>query len=187
MFLTHVFCSHTQPPSDQLSEEASPLQTPPTSYEPPRVDTKQPASQLGELPLKADDSQFFALGSGGMVVDDNPDLTLLAETPEEGSEVKELASDFQTFGEWRKKVLEEELERENEKVKKMAKGGSGRGWKYASWCLLKLVFGGIPECCVVRSLGERFIFFFKFKIFLNRNLSLMFRSLCRKLLSVQAE
>ena len=92
-----------------------------------------------------------------MVVDDNPDLTLLAETPEEGSEVKELASDFQTFGEWRKKVLEEELERENEKVKKMAKGGSGRGWKYVSWCLLKLVFGGIPECCVVRSLGERFI------------------------------
>ena len=68
------------------------------------------------------------------MVDDNPDLTLPAETPEEGSEVKELASDFQTFGEWRKKVLEEELERENEKVKKMAKGGSSRVWKNASWC-----------------------------------------------------
>ena len=128
LFTADIACffhSLTQASSDQQPKEGPLFQTPSTSSETVQFDTnQQPASQLGELPIKSDDPQFFAVGSGGMIVDENPDLTPLTETPEEteGSEVKELTGDFQTFGEWRKKVLEEELERENEKVKKMVKG-----------------------------------------------------------------
>ena len=56
------------------------------------------------------------------MVDDDPDLAGAGGSAEEEGGGEKLTDDIQTFGEWRKKVLEEEQERENEKVKQMAKG-----------------------------------------------------------------
>ncbi|KAL8559788.1 hypothetical protein ACOMHN_030124 [Nucella lapillus] len=115
-----------QPPPTQETTTTLP---PTTQVEPPKPDSKpsSAAEKDDPLPIQPPKEPPPSLppGSGGMKVDD-PDLSV---TPEkvivggeeegEGEGVKELTEDFQTFGEWRKKVLEEELEKENEKVKQV--------------------------------------------------------------------
>ncbi|XP_076436473.1 uncharacterized protein LOC143275992 isoform X2 [Babylonia areolata] len=105
--------SQPPPPQDSIA-----TQKPPTQVESLHPDVQSTATgEKHSLPLQPHDQLSSSLppGSGGMLVVD-PDLSSQEKVVDEEG-VKELTEDFQTFGEWRKKVLEEELEKENEKVK----------------------------------------------------------------------
>ncbi|KAK7094902.1 SUN domain-containing ossification factor-like [Littorina saxatilis] len=116
--------SLNQPAKNTEAQDPALFQTHVATDEQPQDDAKQEADPSSELHFKANAEQSFVFGTGGMVVDESLNIGTPPKILEE--EGVPVAEDIQTFGEWRKKVLEEELEKEkeNEKTKQLAKDSS---------------------------------------------------------------